>query len=307
MLEMNAVAMYDFRISAEGLDASSIIVQLKKLAKRFCFQKEKGNTTGYIHYQGRFSLIKKHRKCELLKLFDVMPVPNYLEPTVNEVHYRGDMFYVMKDETRVEGPWNDKYEELFIPRQYEGLIDKLYPYQQTIYNSINQFESRQINLIYDPKGNNGKSSIAAVCELYGGGIDMPPINDMKELMQVICDECYERTRNPGVVLIDLPRALDKTRLYGIYSAIEQVKKGKLYDTRYHFRKWWINSPQIWVFTNIMPDLNMLSQDRWNVFTIDDNKCLIDWEDVSPDQTLEDLEEIKKYSSKFENLFSYDIL
>lgn len=301
---MNACAMYDFRISAEGLDSSAIIHQLKKFAKRFCFQKEKGDTTGYIHYQGRFSLIKKHRKCELLKMFDIIPAPNYLEPSVNETYYRGEMFYVMKEETRIEGPWDERIQEVYIPIQYRGLEGHLYPYQQTIFNSINQFEARQINLVYDKQGNKGKSTIAALCELLQNGIDVPPINDMKELMQIVCDECYEKTRHPGSVFIDLPRALDKTRLYGIYSAIEQIKKGKLYDTRYNYRKWWIDSPQIWVFTNILPDFNMLSADRWNIFTISKDKTLIPYEELEEEETLENLEEMKKYSSNFPNLFSH---
>jgi len=71
----------------------------------------------------------------------------------------------------------------------------------------------------------------------------------------------------------MPRAIDKTRLYGMYSAIEQVKKGKLFDIRYNYKAWWIDSPQIWVFTNHLPDLNLLSGDRWRIWVINDDKIL----------------------------------
>jgi len=274
---MNACAMFDFRSSAEGLDKDLIISTLRKIAKRYTFQLESGEASGYLHYQGRFSLIKKHRKSELMKMFGEMPVPNYLEPTVNATYYAGDLFYVSKEETRVEGPWDERVQEFFMPYQYEGILDKLHPFQQTIWNSCDHRNPRGINFIYDPEGCRGKSSIASIIEIHGRGIDIPPVNDMKELLQVVCDECYERTRDPKCMLIDMPRALDKSRLYGMFSAIEQIKKGKLYDMRYSYKKWWIHAPQIWVFSNIAPELSMLSNDRWNVWIIDDNLSLQNYE------------------------------
>ena len=271
---MNACATYDFRYSEGDFKFTDIISMLNGIAKSYTFQLEQGDT-GYRHFQGRLSLIKKRRKMEALKLFKV--APNYFEPTVNAEHYRGDAFYQMKDDTRIEGPWSDrdKENEVYIPRQYRNLIDKLYPYQQYIFDTRNEFEPRKINLIYDKTGCNGKSTIAAICELYGTGIDVPPMNDMKEIIQLLCDECMSsKLRNPSPIFIDMPRAMDKTRLFGIYSAIEQIKKGKLYDTRYNYRKWWIDSPQLWVFTNVYPERNMLSLDRWNIYVLNDKKELV---------------------------------
>jgi hypothetical protein len=136
------------------------------------------------------------------------------------------------------------------------------------------FDSRNINLVYDKRGNQGKSTIAALCELYGNGLDLPPVNDAEKLVQSLCDICISKNlRNPSPVFIDMPRAMDKSRLHGIYTAIEQIKKGKLYDVRHSYRDWWIDSPQLWVFTNIEPDLELLSRDRWIVWTVDDTKNL----------------------------------
>jgi len=75
------------------------------------------------------------------------------------------------------------------------------------------------------------------------------------------------------IFIDLPRAMDKSRLFGIYSAIEQIKSGWVYDTRNKWREWDFDSPHIFVTTNICPDENMLSADRWNIFTVK-NKELV---------------------------------
>lgn len=271
---MNAVAMWDFRISADGLDSIVIINQLKQIAKRYTFQLEKGEQTDYLHFQGRMSLIKKHRKSELMKLFNLIPVPNYLEPTANATYYAGDMFYVMKNETRQDGPWDERVTEKYIPRQYRDIISKFYPYQKYIYDNASVFDTRIINMIYCPTGNMGKSTLASVCELYGNGIDLPPVNDAEKLIQSCCDICEAKNiRNPSPIFIDLPRAMNKERLNGIYTAIEQIKKGKLFDLRYKYKEYWIDSPQIWVFSNIEPDMDMLSKDRWRIWTITPEKKL----------------------------------
>lgn len=274
----NAVAMYDFRMNQEYATQPEIVAQLRKIAKRWVFQLEKGETTGYMHWQGRMSLRDRHRLGELKKMFNMIPLPNYLQPTSAPTQLKGDFFYVMKEETRVEGPWDERNTvEKYIPRQYRGLMDKLYPYQKQIYECAKDFDSRTINLIYCEKGNQGKSTIAALCELFGKGEDLPPVNDAEKLVQTMCDICIAKNiRDPSPVFFDLPRALDKSRLYGMYSAIEQIKKGKLYDTRYRYQDYWIDSPQIWVFTNIRPDLDLLSRDRWKIWTIDTDKNLVSY-------------------------------
>lgn len=69
------------------------------------------------------------------------------------------------------------------------------------------------------------------------------------------------------MFFDMPRAMPKQALHGLYTAIEQIKKGKVYDLRYHYKDWWFDSPQIWVFSNTMPDRSLLSADRWKVWTV----------------------------------------
>jgi len=267
----NACAMWDFRLSAEGIDSAIIIKQLNLIAKRFVFQLEQGETTGYLHYQGRCSLIKKHRKSELMKLFTLLPVPNYLEPSSNPTYYSGDMFYVMKNETRIDGPWDERVKEKYIPRQYRDKLSQLRPFQKKIYSEADMFDDRIINMIYCNIGNVGKSTIASICELFGNGIDLPPVNDAEKLIQSCCDICEAKgLRNPSPIFVDLPRAMNKDRLNGIYTAIEQIKKGKLFDLRYKYKEYWIDSPQIWVFSNIEPDLTMLSKDRWRIWQIDEH-------------------------------------
>lgn len=267
-------AVWDFRANEDYFSLEQLLETIPKLAKKFAFQLEMGDD-GYRHWQGRISLIKKRTEHPLKtvwkKLFkDILP--NYLKPTSKE-NCKGDFFYAIKEDTRVSGPYTDKIiseeSNTYLPRQYRNLI--LRPWQQSIKDSAEKFEDRIINLIYDPIGNNGKSTIAAICEILHGGIDMPPINDYKELIQLACNICMDtNNRTPKIMFFDMPRAVRKDQLYGLYSAIEQIKKGKLYDCRYHYKAYWIDSPQIWVFTNVMPELSMLSLDRWKIWNIKDN-------------------------------------
>jgi len=254
----NAVCVWDFTIPIDKITADELKNKLKEHAKSWCFQGEQGATTGYKHWQGRISLKVKSRKGP-----DIIDGIHW---SITSDENKDNMFYCLKDETRIEGPYKDTDRERYIPRQYRDI--KLYDWQQQIKDSATVFEPRKINLIYDEKGNSGKSTIASICELLYDGIDMPPLNDFKELIALMCDICMdENQRNPRIVFFDLPRALDKERLFGMYSAIEQIKKGKLYDCRYKYKKWWIDAPQCWVFSNILPDRKMLSADRWNLWTI----------------------------------------
>lgn len=275
----NACAMWDLRFNADGIDYNVVINQFKLICKKFVFQLEQGETTGYLHYQCRVSFAKRHYKNQsLFSLFTLIPVPNYMMPTANANFYKGDVFYVMKPETRIDGPWDERVTEKYIPRQYRNKLSQLRPFQKKIFEEAEIFDDRIINLIYCKKGNVGKSTIASVCELFGNGIDLPPVNDAEKLIQSCCDICEAKgLRNPSPIFVDLPRAMNKDRLNGIYTAIEQIKKGKLFDLRYKYKEYWIDSPQIWVFSNIEPELHMLSQDRWKLWVINDNYELENYE------------------------------
>ena len=69
----------------------------------------------------------------------------------------------------------------------------------------------------------------------------------------------------------MPRAQSKEKLSGLYAAIEQIKKGKVWDFRNTYKEWWFDSPRIWVFCNETPNLNYLSRDRWRFHKLVDGK------------------------------------
>ncbi len=185
----------------------------------------------------------------------------------------GNMFYVEKDETRVQGPWTDMDQEVYIPVQYRQYVNSLLPFQDTILNM--PVDWRVVNLIIDFDGNNGKSVTAALGELLYNGVDLPFCNDGNMLIQTVCDIIEgQKERHPGPFFLDLPRAIPKVHMAGYFTACEQIKKGKVWDCRYKYKKWWYDSPNVWVFTNMMPDLSYLSADRWKLWEINKDKELI---------------------------------
>lgn len=269
----NQCCVYDFTCPEESTTIETIKMWCEEHCKKWCFQIEEGES-GYIHFQGRISLKRKIRINQVFKL-------SFCEKTrwsITSNENRDNDFYTCKDDTRIFGPWKDTDVEVYIPRQYKGKLETLRPFQQTIWDSADIFEDRQINCIICKKGNVGKSMIASLCDLYGRGFDIPPINDSEKLIQSVCNMLMgKRCRQPGIIFLDIPRSVKQEKLSGMFVAIEQIKKGKVYDMRYKFRDFWFDSPQIWVFMNIKPKTKYLSRDRWVFWAVNEAFELVKYE------------------------------
>lgn len=266
------IVVWEFRANRDTYESPQTLMELlKKLAKKWTFQLERGSNTGYEHYQGRMSLWKPKRGPELKALMDGMgmAVPEYCQPTTTKEH-KNEAFYVLKEDTRIDGPWTNKDVAQYIPRQYRNI--DLYPWQQEVIESKNLFNERIVDCIVDVEGCNGKSTLASIADLRCGCIDMPTVSDGKELIQSMCDILIAQdNRAPGIVFFDMPRAQSKEKLGGLYMAIEQIKKGKVWDFRHSYKEWWFDSPRIWIFCNEPPKMSLLSRDRWRFHKIVDGR------------------------------------
>lgn len=260
---------YDFDLLKSFLDT---------FTKKWCFQLEKGETTGYLHYQGRFHLIKKDRISGILKKY------RFTHLSITSSNCSNDFNYVEKNETRVKGPWFSQNIEndinyQYIPRQIRE-ISNLYPWQETIIQMSKEWDSRNINIIIDQVGNNGKTILKTYMGVHKLGRSVPFVNDYKDIMRIIyclpTSNCY---------LFDFPRAINKERMFGLFSGIEDIKNGYCWDDRYSFKERYFDCPNIFVFTNTFPDISMLSNDRWRFWTI------------NPETKV--LETISRYENHFE--------
>jgi len=261
----NPVATWDFTLKAADRTPESVKALITQLFKKWTFQLENGDD-GYLHYQGRGSLYKKRRFGEIKSLCNALGIPEtHLSPTCTE--NITSAFYVTKVDTRVDGPWSDTDAPVYIPRQYRNVTPR--PFQQTIIDSASCYDPRTVNFVYDPNGCMGKTTVAALCCLLHQGIRIPAVNDHEKLLASVCDILTAKDlRVPGCIFIDMPRYMDKKRLHGIYSAIEEIKNGHAYDLRYHYKEWWFDSPAVWVFSNDPPVTSALSIDRWKFHAFD---------------------------------------
>lgn len=255
-MSKNAVCTYDFTISCKKVgDYRNVRDYLILIGKKWAFQEETGSS-GYLHFQGRVSLKVKKRLNEL-------KCPFGIHWSVTSKASSGDDFYVTKEDTRTAGPWLSTDEILYIPRQIRE-IGSLRSWQQSIVDKMTDWDTRSINMVYCPEGNIGKSVLVGWCRAYKLGRALPPVNDHKDIMRMVCDLPTART-----YLIDMPRSMNKDRLYGFYSGIETIKDGYAYDDRYSFKEKVFDCPNIWIFSNTLPDEEMLSRDRWQIWCVNE--------------------------------------
>ncbi len=259
-----------------------------ELGSYWCFQGERGDT-GYEHWQGAISLKKRRRKNELLGVMaeNDLVKPEHLEPIntnlakkIKNIRHMMDS-YCAKLDTRISGPFhNEAMSDRYIPRQFRNM--ELRPWQQKLLDMAKEFSHRIINWVYDPVGNNGKTTVASIAELTANAIDLPvpPMKDFQEILQSLCDICMSRDmRDPNPIFLDLPRCIKKDNVGELLAACEQIKKGKLFDKRHSYKEYWIDSPSLWIFSNTQPPTSALSKDGWRVWTIHDND-LIPYEELN---------------------------
>lgn len=254
MASRNPIYVWDFTAPLD-LEPEELMAFLTECAKLWVFQVEEGGETNFLHYQGKVSLKEKTR------------FPKFLSELgwhVSPSHSDG-FHYVTKPETRIAGPYsNETYvDKSAMPIDIANFnFDSFYDFQKDIYMSKDVYEERKINFVFDPVGSNGKSRITRFMCLNKLARSVPPLNDYKDIMQYVCSFSASK-----MYIIDMPRALKKEKMGQFFAAIESLKGGYAYDTRHHGKEMWFDPPVIWIFSNYMPKLDLLSLDRWRFLKI----------------------------------------
>lgn len=274
--------VFDFTFSRKKSELPNFhefIKLLRPLFKKWAFQKEYyPSQPDHFHFQGRGSLFKKKRLNELKVFLNTSDLSGMYVSESSTENHQNECFYVLKLDTRVAGPWTDVTYKVpeYIPRQYRGLMDRLYPYQKAILDTINDFDDRGVNILVDFYGNNGKSTVARLGMLHHRALKLPVVSDAKELTQAACDILMsQQNREPGLCFVDMPRGLtvDPKKFGPFMIAVEEIKGGYVDDCRNHYKGWWFDSPSTWVFCNHMPLTKLLSKDRFTFWIVTATKHL----------------------------------
>jgi len=267
---MSQVKRFDFTLKAD-IDFEKLVKIFDSNCSKWVFQKEKGETTDYLHFQGRFNLFKKLNVNSARTIWQSLLPGIHLSPTCNDVTQRDCFNYVLKDDTRVDGPWQDSVEIKVMTKQLKLFMEwTLYPWQKKVEDICKTWDMRHITVILDEIGHVGKSLFCEYLDHHDIATDVPPFTAMEDLMQ--CCMCMKAAK---AYIIDMPKGMKKDKLASFYAGIECLKNGVMYDKRHHFKRRRIDRPQIIIFTNTKPDVSLLSKDRWNCFRITNDMDLVE--------------------------------
>lgn len=244
----NQCYRWQFTLAYKGdpNEPEELAALLRPFCKEFYFQLEKGKESGYFHFQGCLSLITKHRLTEVKNIIrhDV-----HLEPALNWFALKN---YSKKDETYVAGPWDHTTCWIKLPKE-------LFPWQKQVVELIEK-DSENDRVIYwfwDSEGCKGKTTLCkyliskhGACMIDGGYKDI----------------AYSLPDNPKIVLMNITRT---TEGHVNYKALEAVKDGLVFSSKYESRCKIFNSPHVLVFANFQPDFESMSKDRWLVHRLDE--------------------------------------
>lgn len=272
---MSQVVGYDLTlpVNEEWHDEVAVFAYIAPWASKYSFQKEKGDS-GYIHWQIRLRLIKKRTKASLLQMG--FGKGGHLSITSKAVHTGKSFNYVLKADSRIDGPWTEaEYKEAATMTRQLGhyLKQTARPWQRFAEKLVTQLDDRYITLIYDTVGNSGKSIFCEHMEYKRLATEIPPFRSMEDIMQCVMSmpvaACY---------LVDMPRGMKKSKLGEFYAGLEVLKNGAAYDKRYSFHKKRFDRPQILVFSNALPVFDLLTPDRWKIYEMQSDYSMIPYQE-----------------------------
>lgn len=274
--DTTALTIYDLTIPRDEKknqkeEVEEICSFFRQHCSRWCFQLEAGKKKGHLHYQCRISILTRRRLDTMIKWCQKQPILNncHVSPTSGACAYTGNELYVMKEDTRVDGPYSDRntvnMEE--VPSHYK-IAPVWWPWQQEILKIIeSKPDGEKVNVILNPSGGQGKTHLASYLSCRKMAHRVPIMEHSKDIMRAVMCMKKENKEKNLPFFIDFPRAISKNVSKQFASAIEEITNGFAYDDRYKWTEAYFEKPHVFVFTNNIIDENLLTGRRWNFYTI----------------------------------------
>jgi hypothetical protein len=279
---MSQVYLWDFTLSEKLNQKGDILRFCREECTRWCFQLEQPEVAGknpdewYKHYQCRVSLKKKLYLNPMMILmrnyglkFNEQALSRTSKTCAENKH--ATFSYVMKEYSRIDGPWDDKQDRKFKSKSVIWVDEHPEPWHRQVLDTLKDYEHRKINLLIDSNGNTGKTNFEDWLAFYNHAFDLWYDDDHKHMLASAYDNAPQ-----NCFTINLERALDKKNMRSFWTMIERMKDGRFQDNRYKCKRIKTERPHIWIFTNFTPEVWMQSKDRWNLWTINDDKELVEY-------------------------------
>lgn len=243
-------------------EKKDIIEWCAQNCKKWVFQKEmvvkekEGKFVGgYAHWQLKISLAKKKRCIDLVNDFPIKE-GHWSVSSVNGMH---TFTYTMKTATRMDGPWSDKDQMAMreITEDMKHVLATPKKWQTELTAFIKNYKmDTLVHMVIDPMGKNGKSSWCKLQYYEKRAVYVPIMTDAGKLINYIMNRPFY-----GAYVIDIARNTNKKKYGDLWTAIENLKAGMVYDWRYESRDQMITPPCIIITCNEDLNTGQLSKGR----------------------------------------------
>jgi hypothetical protein len=279
-------------------DDAELRLRLSGVAQ-FCFQLEVGKETGRVHWQGW----ARHTGAKTYKQWHKLLGPNAWVSKQKARHNADAWRYCCKEDTRMSlaeslsmGIDKDSIGPFFKGIVMEGPkvlspLDnvELYPYQQDLMDVYEgEPHPRTIYWIWEKTGNCGKSAFTKHLAIKGDTLCVT--GKESDVSCGVADWVQPKKGKPAplrCIIWDLPRIKEGKVSF---AAMESVKNGCFFSSKYESKMIIMKTPHIFVFANFPPDKSALSADRWCIYNINDEKRLVRIDDAHPIFSAETREE-----------------
>lgn len=279
MARENPSAIWDFVYNNPTVDEQAFLDILVELPIRWAvFQHELAPTTGTPHFQGGICFATKQRQSSVIRLLPgcsvrklrttPLALADYCRDPAKRTVGHNPMSFGDVPEPRPIPIKNAK--QPVVKRVYTAEENGILPreefsiWQQHCIAFIDApVDPRAIHWYWEPKGKTGKSRLAKhIVYHYPGAICVS--GGARHIECAIADRRELTGEYPTILLYDVPRACGAAVSFQI---IERVKNGLMFSQKYHSDMHVFPSMHVICFANQPPNMEGLSEDRWNVYEI----------------------------------------
>lgn len=283
--QTNQIYMVDATLPEAKNTVQGVITFGKTFCDKWVFQLEEGKQQdeqgqGYRHFQCRFKLkerLRLHQIIALMQSNGLIVHSRAVSPTSKACASKPVWSYVMKEDTRIDGPWSDRDVDMDrLPERLRLPLMSPYPWQRSCVELPR--DCRRIHFIVDEQGHSGKTTFGqAWKEVHPDDVLYVKFNprDMRALEEGIVAKynAGEKYRD-FVVYVNMPRgaaaALTESQAQDLMNVLEQVKDGHMVDRRYKYTETTLGNTLVIVVSNeAVPFTDKyLSEDRPQYWRID---------------------------------------
>ena len=257
--------IYDITIKSAGNTHLAIVAAFNQIAKKWVFQEEAGEDTGYRHYQCRLNLLKKLRPSTLattLLSHDI--TGSHISPTSNAA--KSGFSYVMKDDTRVAGPWRD--DDIQLPAHLTIVEESKFDWEAQV--ELLPYDMRKVHFICDTSGCMGKSTWSLYRHIQHKSAYITAWDEPIQVFQALYSAVKDaKPFSRHEIILDLPRnRLSDNKLSQLWTILEGIKNGYVQEYRYQHRCVYLGNTRLIVFSNYpLEPGSKLTRDRAKHYTL----------------------------------------